>query len=514
MEEPPDPGGDVPQVSHTVTISYDNNSDHETNMDTDATDNSVSSFTTVKRKRVRPSNKVCRHCNKKRRHNKNSKFNDATDCNCSSDSINKAPKDLIQPASTIKSAPAASPPTPALPSDQIHRKVYNDSDSAPYIIHVQKDQISPNDGTSIHPISFGNFLKNQSYKNIVNGSVKRIGRNRISLAFNNFKEANNFLNDSKLIQFHYKAFIPSFNVVRMGVIKGVPTDWSLDEVKNNINVPVGCGCVLRIRRLNYKAIVDGSPLWKPSQTVVVTFDGQILPKRIFMCFNSLPVDLYVYPTVQCFNCCRYGHTQTQCRSKPRCYKCGENHSGSSCTVEEDSVTCCLCSGHHFAISKYCPEFERQKRIKLSMAQSCISYPEASKLHSPVSKPYADVVASSPSVSRSQVNYSQQSDSHSYKKTVFLKPRGIPKTQQGYDKYTHNDLTKDYNLPSPSGNGCAFPDHRSDNSPSLQEIILQLIKLLSSSNILPTNVAEIITCISNIFNIKNGSQKQNASVELS
>jgi hypothetical protein len=511
MEGTPDPGGGVPQVSHNVTISISqDDTDHERNMDTDATDNSVSS--TKNRKRIRPSKKVCRHCNKKRRHSKNSKsLNIDTDCICGDVSINKVQHDTLQSSSTttlqITSSPASQP------SNHVHRKIYNESDCSPYIVHVQKQQLAPNDGTSVHPVSFGNFLKKQSYKNIINGSVKKVGRNRLTISFNNFTNANEFINDTKLADFHYNAFIPSFNVIRMGIVKGVPNEWTEEEIQENINVPVGCGNVLKIRRLNYKVMVDGSPVWKPSQTIVITFDGQILPKRIFMCYNALPVDLYVYPTVQCFNCCRYGHTQTQCRSKPRCYKCGQNHPGSTCTVEEDCVTCCLCSGMHFAISKYCPEFERQKCIKLSMAQNCVSYAEASKMHPPVSKPYADVVATPPTLSPTKTHNVQQSESHSYKKTVFLKPRSIPKTQQGYDKFTHNVLTKDYNMPTSSGNGCAFPENTNVNNPSIQELILQLIKLLSSSNILPNNVAEVITFISKIFNINNGSQKQAASVEL-
>lgn len=107
-----------------------------------------------------------------------------------------------------------------------------------------------------------------------------------------------------------------------------------------------------------------------------------LYKKKYMCDTALAVDLYTYPTVQCFQCCRFGYTKLYCRSIPRCYKCGNNHTGDTCTVKEDVASCCLCSGFHFATSKACSEFSRQKQTKTYMAQNCVSYFEASKSHPP------------------------------------------------------------------------------------------------------------------------------------
>ncbi|XP_073946186.1 uncharacterized protein [Choristoneura fumiferana] len=522
MEEPDDPGGGVPQVHHTVTISSINKPEPDNGMDTDHTDSSVTSD--KNRKRVCPSRKICRHCNKKRRRNKNKNPDyilTENDCNCTNDSVNKVDIQPIPTTTINNSTTNMNSPSPPQPTDTF-RKVYVNTDCSPFVVHVQRMQDAPNDGTSIHPISFGNFLKKKSFKNIINGSVKRIGRNRVTLSFSHLDDANKFLNDKTLTDNKYKAFIPSFSVMRMGIVKGVPAEWSLEEILLNVSVPLGTGKVIKARRLNYKTIVDGSAVWKPSQTVVLTFDGQVLPKRIFICYNALPVDLYIFPTIQCYNCCRYGHTKTQCRSKPCCYKCGQGHSGSTCDVEEDCVSCFLCTGHHFAISKQCPEFERQKNIKLSMAQSCLSYAEASKLHHPVSKPYADVLLSPPphQINQSQIKQPNHqtntpTSSYSYKKTVFLKPRDKPKYQKGYDKSAHNDLIKEYDMPSTSGNGTAIQKEKpNNNQPSISELILELIKLLSSSNIIPNNVADIISFISNIINVNNGQQQPHSAVELS
>ncbi|GBP82327.1 hypothetical protein EVAR_90961_1 [Eumeta japonica] len=60
-------------------------------------------------------------------------------------------------------------------------------------------------------------------------------------------------------------------------------------------------------------MVDASTVWKPSQTVVFTFDGQMSPQRMFICGNDLSVEVYTCPKIQCYNCRRYRHTKTQFR---------------------------------------------------------------------------------------------------------------------------------------------------------------------------------------------------------
>lgn len=285
----------------------------------------------------------------------------------------------------------------------------------------------------------------------------------------------------------------------MGLIRGIPTDWSEEDIMDNISVPIGCGKVVKVRRLNYKVNINGSATWKPSQSAVITFDGQVLPKRVFVCYNSVPVDIYIFPTIQCYKCCRYGHTKTMCRSTPRCYKCGQGHSGEMCDVSEESATCIMCTGFHFANSKACPEFNRQKQIKHSMAHSCISYMEASKLYPPVSKSYADVLTTPPPFISKPLSSSTINMHHtSYRKTVPQKPHLPPRsTTKGYDQAAHKALLKEFQIPSPN-NGCALNSSSSNNSSSdhnpnsdLIHLLLNLFNKLISNNIIePSHVASM------------------------
>lgn len=500
-----DPGGSSLQVSNFVTIPS-TRSDMETEgsiIDTDCSENNK--FPT---KRRRTSSRKCKHCNKKRS-TKNLSFS-GNDCDCPSTSKNS----LSMPPPSITHS------TDSNVKQNSSRIFYQASDAAPYVVHVQRES-QLNENTSIHPVTLGFFLKKHNFKNIVNGSLKKIGRNRVSLSFSKFEDANAFVENGLLKASHYKAFIPSFNITRMGVVRGVPIDWSEEEILKNLSVPIGSGNIIKVRRLNRKTIINEKREFVPIETVVLTFDGQVLPPRVFLFYNALPVNLYIYPTIQCFNCCRYGHIKGQCRSSPRCFKCGLGHTGDSCSADEESVTCCLCSGSHHATSKNCPEFSRQKNIKESMAKSCISYSEALKLHPPINKLYSSVLSSSPNLASPQLNIVNPNPpvrrppaSLSYKKTVLLNKKVSHKPYHEYDHQAHRNLIKDYNMNLPSS-GPAYIENTSLSDISVKELILTLINALNKTNLCfqPSNAA--INNVSNSHSIIPSGQKVSGdSVELS
>lgn len=514
MNDPPDPG-DIPPVGLNITITDDCMvSDSST-----ATDSSLR----TDRKRVRSPHKICKNCNKRKKHNKHSHKNktSGSECNCNCNLINeirdRSPIIITHESQDIESKDSNNSKisVSTQPPQVLTRTLYESTDASPFIIHVQKE--TSDNTTTLHPVAFGHFLKKNCYKNIINGSLKRIGRNRITISFNKFEDANLFISDPSLTKHNFKAYIPSFSITRMGLVRGVPTEWTVEDIIENVSVPIGCGKVIKARRFNYK-VHGTTPVWKPSQTVVLTFDGQVLPKRVFLCYNALSVELYTFPTIQCFNCCRFGHTKLQCKSSPRCYKCGQNHTADTCDLEEDCAKCFLCGGFHFAISKSCQELERQKRIKVYMAQNSVSYAEALKLHPPPSKSYADMLTSTSNKNSTQ--YDKSASSHpsspsspnkSYKKTIFIQPKSPPKFTRGYDRDAHQSIIKDFDGPSPS-NGCALKNNDGNNNDKqMIDVILALFKSLSQTNSLPSNVASLIETFIQLIN--NGQSSKNSAMEL-
>ncbi|XP_041971281.1 uncharacterized protein LOC121727470 [Aricia agestis] len=304
----------------------------------------------------------------------------------------------------------------------------------------------------------------------------------------------------------------------MGIVRNVPVDWSMEELVENMQVPSGNGKVVRARRLSRKSMTDqNSPVWLPTQSVVLTITGQKLPPHVYCYYNSLPVEVYKLPTIQCNKCCRFGHVKAQCRSEPRCFKCSHKHEGATCTAT--SLTCMHCSGPHAANDVSCPEYIRQKEIKFVMSRESISYMEASARFPRVRRSFADSArtSSSANVNTSRQTYRQtdrQNDRQtnsptttSYRKTVYIPRRPIIPVAPGYDHEAHRNIIEEPECQSP--NGCAYPSPNekspvSQNDKLLDNLSYFFIDLISRfGDSLPNKTLSNLTHISKLLP-NNGS----------
>ena len=159
-----------------------------------------------------------------------------------------------------------------------------------------------------------------------------------------------------------------------------------------------------------------------------------------------------------------------------------------------------------------------------MANSCVTYAEALKLHPPISKAYADTLMSPPplrdtSSTNIMTKYSSShaySNTNSYKKTVFLKPKSPTKPDKGYNVATHQPLIRDCNTPfAPSQNILSNSQNPSLDNLSVKELIIALIHSLSQSNSLasPSNAAMPVKDIVSYINLHDGSIRSSDPVEL-
>ena len=402
--------------------------------------------------------------------------------------------------------------TPSIQNLYIHPslsespKSYLDTDKGPFIVYVSRETPDPAAGTAIKAIKFGQFLHINKISNITSDGVKNVGRNKISVEFSTATAANSFLSNPILSLCKYVAVIPTFNITRMGIVRDVPVDFSLDEFVGSLEFPSGGVQVMKVRRLNRKCVSEGVTTWVPTQSVVVTFRGQMLPERVFSYHSSLPVEPYKYPTIQCLNCCRFGHIKSQCRSKPRCYKCSESHNGDACDTSRENSLCLYCESKHFATDKDCPEFARQQSIKITMSQECISYIEASARFPPVRRSYADMakeISSRPALPLSPISTAPVTPYKSYRKTVFQSPRPRAPLAKGYNRQAHQALTA--NCPSSLPNGCALNqgvdspiESRKDLLVALTETLVSIFQTADELPI-PSNVAKNLLTIFKILN---------------
>ncbi|VVD01441.1 unnamed protein product, partial [Leptidea sinapis] len=119
----------------------------------------------------------------------------------------------------------------------------------------------------IHPcIEVWTAPTSKQITHIAKDGVKSVDRNRVSVEFSNAQAANDFLTNQILTLTKFKAVIPIFNTTRMGLVRGVPVDLSMEDIVESLELPIGCGEVLKARRLHRKNIIEGTDEWVPTHS--------------------------------------------------------------------------------------------------------------------------------------------------------------------------------------------------------------------------------------------------------
>ena len=128
--------------------------------------------------------------------------------------------------------------------------------------------------------------------------------------------------------------------------------------------------VTDVRRIN----VHRDGFLKTTNTFVFTFNTPELPTIVKIGFIQAMVDVYVPNPLRCYQCQVYGHHENKCRRQDLCINCGmpEHCASDQC---QRPAKCVNCSGDHPANSKECPQWEKEKILKIKCEQN-ISFPEA------------------------------------------------------------------------------------------------------------------------------------------
>lgn len=275
----------------------------------------------------------------------------------------------------VSGGPNGSPPEP--PDINLRRSDfiidrYSYLDLPPFVVIVEKNDNLENAEKNLgnlHPMSIGRILNNNSIMGVEN--ITRKGKNRLGIEFKKYTSANEFLCHDVVKRNNWKVNIPVSLVTAKGIVRGIEKSISMDEL---IKETVTERNILAARRLNKKVQTELGIEYVPSETVVITFQGKILPKYIKLHYCRRKVEVYISPVMQCRNCWRYGHINKQCRSKIRCPKCAEEHEEKNCPQEK--ITCIFCQSEHKTYDRDCPEYIRQKNIKEYMVFENKSYYEA------------------------------------------------------------------------------------------------------------------------------------------
>lgn len=260
---------------------------------------------------------------------------------------------------------------------------YKLTDKGPFFVFVEHED--KNLG-KLFPMRVGYYLRldNEYKKSILD--IKIVGRNRVKVILDNFRSANSMIGNELLTKNGLIAYVPKFYTQKRGVVRMVDTYFSDEYLLQNIECDRK---VMEVKRMERKITdSEGKEKVVKRQMIVVSFQGNLLPQKIRINGVNFPVDPYVHPVIQCYRCLRYGHVTKLCKNTESvCKKCSLVHSEGECSNE---VRCLYCNTNsHPSMSRQCPVYLKQKRIKERMAHQNLSFKEAEAMENNPS--YAKVV---------------------------------------------------------------------------------------------------------------------------
>ena len=266
--------------------------------------------------------------------------------------------------------------------DKIQR-FFSNKDFGPFIVYIESTEQSGNNLGRFNDLKIAKDIFNLNLKDVK--KINNKGMNRIGVEFTNFMAANNFVSNKTLINKGYNIFNPANYVSCKGIVRGVNKMFQVEEVVRYSEAPIR---ILDAVRLNRKVLGISSegPTFEPTNTILMTFEGTILPRSVKIYGLEKLVIPYISPVTQCFNCLRFGHTKKLCKSKKKCFNCGDSEShdiinepGTSNVHFSCQIKCIHCGSlEHKSNFKKCPEYLRQKNIKQLMAYENLTYFDASQ----------------------------------------------------------------------------------------------------------------------------------------
>ena len=172
-----------------------------------------------------------------------------------------------------------------------------------------------------------------------------------------------------------KCRLPRSQQFSRGVIGPVGLDSSEEELSDYLKQ---CNSkITNVRRLK-KGVKK-----TPTLSILIEFDSSKLPEYVNLGFQRFSVRTYVPSPWQCYNCQRFGHSASDCKSKPRCLFCANEHKSDNCplrTPEEDidldSLKCANCKGNHAANYGGCERMKTAKVIEKVRANHKLTYRDA------------------------------------------------------------------------------------------------------------------------------------------
>lgn len=249
---------------------------------------------------------------------------------------------------------------------------YDAFSRAPFIVYFRL--VKNNEGKQL---SLQRILNMLNSANIKFSYIERYSRIIWKVTFSSKTMANNAISNKMLSDVGLIAFIPKFKVSRKVVIREIPENFLLDELKEVIEDENTNLVVLNIFRLKRRD--RETRKLKDSQTVCIELRGEVLPEKIYIYKTVNVVIPYISSVRFCYKCGLIGHISEYCEKPETCLTCAGSHSFSRESPCLLTKKCINCKGPHSSLDRSCPKYKKHAEIAMVMAYNNLPFLEARKL---------------------------------------------------------------------------------------------------------------------------------------
>lgn len=256
---------------------------------------------------------------------------------------------------------------------------YSRQERGPFAVYIK----TTGELVKSKPIKAIEVARKLANNNIRFDNIAESSRNTWRLTFTLREAANDCLSNLNLEKNGLEAFVPMHLRFKKGVVRDIPVDVSLEELKKCIqeeNKNTVVSDIHRLKKKNNKPSADKHK-WIDSSTVRITFSSSVLPRQIRLWGILLPVSDYIPPVRICFNCGKFGHIKDKCKSQKVCLSCSQIECLGHDQCHNDKK-CVNCDGDHHTLDNKCPNKSAEIEIKKIMTRDNLSFPEAKRLVNP------------------------------------------------------------------------------------------------------------------------------------